>query len=102
MNINKIKGNVYLRSEFELGCSADTDFKITANDASTFISGFVMEILEEKTSVNAMRATWIVSGVQTQELSAEKTLLLEEQLTFELLHSLINLLWRSPPVCHWN
>lgn len=29
-----------------------------------------------------MRATWIVNGLQTQELSAEKTLLLEEQLTF--------------------
>lgn len=51
MNINKIKGNVYLRSEFELGCSVDTVFKITGNDASTFTSGFVTEILEEKTSV---------------------------------------------------
>jgi len=36
MNINKTKGNVYLRSEFDLGCSADTFFKITANDAITF------------------------------------------------------------------
>lgn len=61
MNISK--DNVYWRSEFELGCSADRVFKITANDASTFTSGFVTEMLEEKTSVNAMRATGIVNGV---------------------------------------
>ena len=91
MNVNKIKGSVYLRSEFELGCSVDTVFLITANYASTFTSGFVTEISEEKTSANAMRATWIVNGVQTQELSAQKTLLLEEQLTFQLLRSLTKL-----------
>lgn len=33
-----------------------------------------------------MRATWIVNGVQTQELSAENTLLLEEQLTSQSVH----------------
>lgn len=43
--------------------SADTVFKITANDVSTFTGGFVTEILEEKTSVNAMRATWIANSI---------------------------------------
>lgn len=33
-----------------------------------------------------MRATWIVNGVQAQELSAENTLLLEEQLTSQSVH----------------
>lgn len=96
--MNKVKGNVYLRSEFELNCSADTVFRITANHARTFTSGFVTEISEEKTSVNALRATWTVNGVQTEELGAEKTLLLEEQLTFQLLNSLTNLPWRSASV----
>lgn len=49
-----------------------------------------------------MKATWIINGVQAQELSAEKTLLLEEQLTFQILHSLTNLLRKSAPDCHWN
>lgn len=100
MNIKKIKGKLYLTSVFELGCSTDTVLKTTGYDASAFTSGIV--ILEEKTSVNAMKATWIINGVQAQELSAEKTLLLEEQLTFQILHSLTNLLRKSAPDCHWN
>lgn len=49
-----------------------------------------------------MRAIWIVNGVlwNPQELSAEKPLLLEEWLTFQLLHSLTNLLQTSDSVCH--
>lgn len=100
MNINKIKGKLYLTSEFELGCSADTVFKRIPYDASAFTSGIV--ILEEKTSLNAVEARWIINGVQAQELSVEKTLLLEEQLTFQILHSLTNLLRKSAPDCHWN
>lgn len=100
INIKKIKGKLYLTSVFELGCSTDTVLKTTGYDASAFTSGIV--ILEEKTSVNAMKATWIINGVQAQELSAEKTLLLEEQLTFQILHSLTNLLRKSAPDCHWN
>lgn len=49
--------------------------KSTEYDAIVFTNGIV--ILEEKTSVNTMKATWIINGVQAQELSAEKTLLLE-------------------------
>lgn len=69
-------------------------------NASVFTSGIV--ILEEKTSVNGMSATWINNGVRPQELRAEKTQLLEEQLSFQLLHSLTNLLGESAPHCHRN
>lgn len=100
MNRNKIKGKLYLIAVFELGCSANTALKSTGYDASAFTNGTV--ILEERTSGYPMKATWVINGLQGQELSAEKTLLLEEQLPFQILHSPVNLLRKSTPDCHWN
>lgn len=100
MNINKIKGKLYLTSVFELGCSADTVLKSIGYDVTVITNGIV--ILEEETSVNSMKATWIIIGVQAQELRAEKILLLEKQLTFQLLNSLTNLLRKSASHCHRN
>lgn len=70
-----------MTSVFEMCCSADTAYAVLKSSGydSVFTNGIV--ILEEKTSVNAMKAAWIINGVQAQELSAEKTLL-GEQLTF--------------------
>lgn len=99
MNRNKIKGKLYLTPVFELGCSADTVLKSAGYYVSVFSNGIV--ILEEKTSVNVMKATWVIDGVQAQVLCAEKTLP-GEQLTFQLLHSPTSLLRKSAPHCHRN